>query len=262
MAKMRRRDLLSEIIRGPASKAVGAVVTLLGLIATVREIALPEPAQAKLNFYRIWSLDWPWWLWTIVLLSAALMILFEGAYRAIRKREQEMAALAAQIAQLTAVRPLLIAEFLQEPMNGSDSYSKGIFGAASPNANRTSDIIRITNIGDATATNVTIDLGEKLPTKWCIHDKEIPILMPSQSFETRAFVSQLVHSMARQVGADELRLPVNIRYDSYRNGNRTPWLTVCAIVLNRWTVTMGVLGETDTHEWTPLPPDLDVIGYE
>ncbi|MGZ5442063.1 MAG: hypothetical protein ACXW5U_11525 [Thermoanaerobaculia bacterium] len=66
------------------------MLTLLGTAATLRECALPEATQAKLNFYRLWSLDWPWWLWIIVVLAAALIVLFEGAYRIVRTRDLEL----------------------------------------------------------------------------------------------------------------------------------------------------------------------------
>lgn len=92
-AGVRRMDLLGAIVTGPVSRVGGAVLSILGVIATVREIALPEATQAKLNFYRIWSLDWPWWLWVIVVLSVALVILFEGAYRIVRKLRDRIAVL-------------------------------------------------------------------------------------------------------------------------------------------------------------------------
>jgi hypothetical protein len=53
-------------------------------------VLLPEYAQQKLNFYRIWSLDWPWWLWLIVVLLAAVCVIFEASYSAILKRQQEL----------------------------------------------------------------------------------------------------------------------------------------------------------------------------
>lgn len=92
MSNVLRRNLFREILHGTIAKVIAAVLAILGTAATIRELVLPESTQAKLNFFRIWSLDWPWWLWMLVLLTAALTVLFEGAYRAIRKLEEELLA--------------------------------------------------------------------------------------------------------------------------------------------------------------------------
>src|SRR5437588_350538 len=81
-----RLTLLHEIAAKPFARAMVALLALLGTVATVRELALPEPAQAKLNFYRLWTLSWPWWLWVLVLLVTAVFVLFEGALAAATPR--------------------------------------------------------------------------------------------------------------------------------------------------------------------------------
>src|ERR1043165_10175374 len=65
----RRHLLFREIVARPFAKAVAALLALIGAAATLRELLLPEPAQVKLNFHRLWSLAWPWWLWLVVVLD-------------------------------------------------------------------------------------------------------------------------------------------------------------------------------------------------
>jgi hypothetical protein len=52
-----RLVLLREIVGRPLSKSLVALLAVLGTAATFRELALPESVQAKLNFYRIWTLS-------------------------------------------------------------------------------------------------------------------------------------------------------------------------------------------------------------
>jgi hypothetical protein len=85
----RRLDLLREIAARPFAKVSTAIYATLGLIGVLRELVLPEPMQAKFNFYRFWRLDWPWYLWTIAALVLLLATVFAGAFNAVRRRETE-----------------------------------------------------------------------------------------------------------------------------------------------------------------------------
>jgi hypothetical protein len=69
---------------------VSGVFVLLGIAATVREFAFEPAEQGEWTFYRVWTLDWPWWLWAIALLAALLVILSGGAYSAVQRREKQL----------------------------------------------------------------------------------------------------------------------------------------------------------------------------
>ena len=101
---MRRRDFIREIIARPFFRVTVALLALLGTASTIREIALPEYAQQKLNLYRVWSLDWPWWLWLLVVLSAGIAVLFEAAFAGILKREGELESLRGKLDETPDVR--------------------------------------------------------------------------------------------------------------------------------------------------------------
>src|SRR5437016_14246555 len=99
--------LLREIVGRSLSKSLVALLAFLGTAATFRELALPESVQAKLNFYRVWTLSWPWWLWAIVVLGAGVVVLFEGAVAAVRARQSRLEDLEHQLRP----RPWLTVEY-------------------------------------------------------------------------------------------------------------------------------------------------------
>jgi hypothetical protein len=166
LEKRTRGRFLREIVARPFAKAVASVMALLGAIATIREIVLPEAAQAKLNFYRLWSLDWPWWLWVILVLFALLVIVFESAYRAIAVTGTAPGLAISQAAlarvterivdghrQAAAQRPKVSLEWVKSTARPTDPFM-GITSAPSG--------VRITNHGPSTAFSVeaVIDVGD------------------------------------------------------------------------------------------------------
>jgi hypothetical protein len=120
-----RSHFIRDVITRPFGKIVAAALAVLGTVATVREIALPEPTQAKLNFFRLWNLHWPWWLWTIVSLVAIVAILLEGAAAALRERDLTIANLRA-VADQQMPHVFMGYEHMRrapDPRDGMDSFS-------------------------------------------------------------------------------------------------------------------------------------------
>jgi hypothetical protein len=85
--EFKRTSFIHEIASRPLFKVVVGMLAVLGTASTVRELFLPEQLQGKLNFYRLWSLSWPWYVWVIVVLAAVLVVVFEGAVAAVARRE-------------------------------------------------------------------------------------------------------------------------------------------------------------------------------
>lgn len=118
--RFRRVRFVHEIASRPLFKAVVIVLAVLGTASTVRELLFQEQLQAKLNFYKLWSLSWPWYVWVIVVLTAVLIVVFQGAFAAVVKRQKMLEDLTASndvtpIANLDALRKSVL--FLSNEIN-------------------------------------------------------------------------------------------------------------------------------------------------
>jgi hypothetical protein len=85
-----RRTLIREIVSRRIAKWALAVVTVLSVAQIVREFALPRIDQEKFNFHNVSKLQWPWYVWAIIVLIVVVVTIFEGALAAVRERESKL----------------------------------------------------------------------------------------------------------------------------------------------------------------------------
>lgn len=92
----KRIPVWREILWRPATLLVSVPWFLVRAYDLYRTEFISPEKQAALQL-RNW-IPGPWWVWAMLSLAIALCVVLEGAYRAVRKREQELAALGETVA--------------------------------------------------------------------------------------------------------------------------------------------------------------------
>lgn len=88
----RRSRFIRDAFLRPVLAVVAIPYTVWGLLAFVRD-EIVQPRNAALWKPVFWISKLPWYVWTITTLVVALIVLSEGAYRALRVREMELSVL-------------------------------------------------------------------------------------------------------------------------------------------------------------------------
>ena len=233
-----RHLLFREIVARPFARAVAALLALIGVAATLREVLLPEPAQVKLNFHRLWSLAWPWWLWLVVVLVALVVVILEGAVAAIRKREAEIAERGGR----QRSRPFLTIEY----NNNATEYEQDI-----------ADTVTIENIGEETALAITISTEPNTfnhaTPRLGLPVNKVAVGAPEEEvvFGLEDMLRRLQRAFfKKQIRCAEVRIPLRLHYAD-RSG-RT-YITEYAAVYELSSVRIEDITGT-TPNWTDLSP--------
>ena len=104
---MRRWDLVHEVGSRPIFRWVFGLMASLSFLSTLRELALPAATQQKLNLHNLLTLSWPWYIWAIVASLLLLIVVFDGAFAAVQRRDRENNDLVRRVAALESKRPCI-----------------------------------------------------------------------------------------------------------------------------------------------------------